>query len=35
MTKGFFSLDELQSFKGKFGLGIERYLYFKGDLPAR
>jgi hypothetical protein len=26
---GYFSLDELQSFKGKFGLGIERDLYFE------
>ena len=26
---GTFSLDELQSFKGKFGLGIERDLHFK------
>jgi hypothetical protein len=25
---GYFSLDELQSYKGKFGLGIERDLYF-------
>lgn len=25
---GEFSLDELQSFKGKFGLGIERDIYF-------
>jgi len=26
---GYFSLDELESFKGQFGLGIERDLYFK------
>lgn len=26
---GTFSLDELESFKGKFGLGIERDLHFK------
>ena len=26
---GTFSLDELQAFKGKFGLGIERDLHFK------
>lgn len=26
---GYFSLDELESVKGKFGLGIERDLYFK------
>jgi len=25
---GYFSLDELQSYRGKFGLGIERDLYF-------
>ena len=25
---GYFSLDELQSFKGRMGLGIERDLYF-------
>jgi len=25
---GTFSLDELESFKGKFGLGIERDLHF-------
>ena len=25
---GYFSLDELESFKGLFGLGIERDLYF-------
>jgi hypothetical protein len=25
---GYFSLDELESFKGQFGLGIERDLYF-------
>ena len=25
---GYFSLDELESFKGSFGLGIERDLYF-------
>ena len=27
---GTFSLDELQSYKGKFGLGIERDLHFHG-----
>jgi len=27
---GYFSLDELESFKGQFGLGIERDLYFGG-----
>ena len=26
---GYFSLDELQSYKGRFGLGIERDLYFR------
>jgi len=26
---GTFSLDELQDFRGKFGLGIERDLHFK------
>lgn len=26
---GYFSLDELEAYKGKFGLGIERDLYFK------
>jgi hypothetical protein len=26
---GYFSLDELQSYRGKFGLGIERDLYFQ------
>jgi hypothetical protein len=26
---GYFSLDELESFKGPFGMGIERDLYFK------
>jgi len=26
---GTFSLDELQSYKGRFGLGIERDLHFK------
>ena len=26
---GYFNLYELQSYKGKFGLGIERDLYFK------
>lgn len=30
---GYFSMDELESFKGKFGLGIERDLYF-GERPA-
>ena len=30
---GFFSLDELESFKGRFGLGIERDLYFD-EVPA-
>jgi|SRR5271157_5335733 len=30
---GYFSLDELQSFKGKLGLGIERDLYFE-EKPA-
>jgi len=25
---GYFSLEELQSYRGKFGLGIERDLYF-------
>ena len=30
---GYFSLDELQSYKGKFGIGIERDLYF-GEKPA-
>lgn len=26
---GYFSLDELQNFKGQFGLGIERDMHFK------
>ena len=26
---GYFSLDELQSYRGRFGLGIERDLYFQ------
>jgi hypothetical protein len=26
---GYFSLDELESFTGQFGLGIERDLYFQ------
>ena len=26
---GYFSLDELENFRGKFGLGIERDLYFE------
>jgi hypothetical protein len=30
---GYFSLDELQSFKGTFGLGIERDRYFE-EKPA-
>jgi hypothetical protein len=30
---GTFSLDELQSYKGRFGLGIERDLYFR-EQPA-
>jgi hypothetical protein len=30
---GYFSLDELKSYKGRFGLGIERDLYF-GEKPA-
>ena len=30
---GYFSLDELESFKGTFGLGIERDLYFE-EKPA-
>ena len=30
---GYFSLDELQSYRGKFGLGIERDLYF-AEQPA-
>ncbi|MAU01490.1 MAG: hypothetical protein CL608_30485 [Anaerolineaceae bacterium] len=30
---GSFSLDELESFKGRFGLGIERDLYWK-EKPA-
>ena len=30
---GYFSLDELKSFKGRFGLGIERDLYFD-EVPA-
>jgi hypothetical protein len=28
---GYFSLDELESFRGPFGLGIERDLYFKSQ----
>lgn len=30
---GYFSLDELQSYRGKLGLGIEQDLYF-GEQPA-
>ena len=30
---GYFSLDELQSYKGRFGLGIERDLYWT-EKPA-
>ena len=30
---GYFSLDELESYQGKFGLGIERDLYFN-EQPA-
>ena len=30
---GYFSLDELEGYRGAFGLGIERDLYFK-ELPA-
>ena len=30
---GSFSLDELQSFQGPFGLGIERDLWFEGRWP--
>jgi hypothetical protein len=30
---GYFSLDELQSYKGIFGLGIERDIYFQ-EQPA-
>ena len=26
---GYFSLDELQSYRGRFGLGIERDIYFQ------
>lgn len=29
---GYFSLDELQEFRGRFGLGIERDLHF-GEVP--
>ena len=28
---GYFSLSELEAFKGSFGLGIERDMYFKGQ----
>lgn len=31
---GYFSLDELESVKGPFGLGVERDLYFK-EQPLR
>ena len=31
---GYFSLDELAAYQGRFGLGIERDLYFK-EQPAR
>ncbi len=31
---GSFSLDELQAFKGRLGIGIERDLFFK-PMPAR
>lgn len=30
---GSFSLDELRAFRGRFGLGIERDLWFKGRWP--
>ena len=30
---GYFSLDELETYQGRFGLGIERDLYFK-EQPA-
>ena len=32
---GYFSLDELESFKGRFGLGIERDLYFTEKRASR
>ena len=32
---GYFSLDELESFKGSFGLGIERDLYFGEKRASR
>lgn len=32
---GYFSLTELESFKGQFGLGIERDLYFQETLSNK
>ena len=32
---GYFSLDELQAYKGKFGLRIERDLYFQEQLASQ
>ena len=32
---GYFSLDELESYKGRFGLGIERDLYFGEKLASQ
>ena len=32
---GYFSLDELQSYRGKFGLGIERDRYFQEQRASK
>ncbi len=34
IERGSFSLDELRAFRGRFGLGIERDLWFK-PMPAK
>ena len=32
---GYFSLDELETFQGRYGLGIERDLYFKEQTASQ
>ena len=32
---GYFSLDELEAYRGKFGLGIERDRFFREDRASR
>ena len=32
---GYFSLDELQAYNGRFGLGIERDLYFREERASK